>query len=120
MKREKLEEFRAILLNELQSLTEKAGVTIDGMSSQMQNFSDVADRAYMEAQRGLTLRLRDRERKLMMKILDALHRIDDGTYGICEECGQPISEERLRARPVTTLCIDCKKDQEEEERLRGE
>jgi DnaK suppressor protein len=65
------------------------------------------------------LRIRDRERKLISKIKEALDRLDQGTFGICEECGEDISEERLKARPVTTLCINCKKRQENEERLKG-
>ena len=120
MEKEKLEAFRAILLDQLNTLLKTSGVTIEGMSREKLGVWDEGDRASLEAHRGLILRLRDRERKLMMKIMEALRRIDEGTYGICEECGRPISEERLKARPVTTLCIDCKRDQEEEERLRGE
>jgi DnaK suppressor protein len=65
------------------------------------------------------LRIRDRERKLISKIKEALERIEDGTYGYCEACGEPIGEKRLRARPVTTLCIDCKARQEKQEKVRG-
>jgi DnaK suppressor protein len=65
------------------------------------------------------LRIRDRERKLIGKIKEALERIEQGTYGICEDCGEEISTERLKARPVTTLCIDCKKTQETEEKVKG-
>jgi RNA polymerase-binding transcription factor len=63
------------------------------------------------------LRLRGRERKLLKKIEDAISRIDSGTYGICESCGEKISIKRLEARPVTALCIDCKTRQEEEEKI---
>jgi DnaK suppressor protein len=66
------------------------------------------DRASLEADRNFLLRVRDRERKLIQKIDEALKRIGDGTFGICEVCGEEISEERLRARPVTTLCLNCK------------
>jgi DnaK suppressor protein len=62
------------------------------------------------------LRIRDRERKLIFKIQEALTRIDEGTFGICEECGEEIGIERLKARPVTTLCIECKSSQEVEEK----
>jgi DnaK suppressor protein len=65
------------------------------------------------------LRIRDRERTLIGKIREALERIEDGTYGICEECGEEITAERLKARPVTTLCIECKKRQETEEKVKG-
>ena len=70
----------------------------------------------MESNRNSVLRIRDRERKLIFKIQDALRRLDDGNYGICEECGEEIGIERLKARPVTTLCIECKSSQEIEER----
>jgi DnaK suppressor protein len=73
----------------------------------------------MESDRNFELRIRDRERKLISKIKDALDRIEEGTYGICEECGENISDERLKARPVTTLCIDCKKKQENQEKVKG-
>ena len=76
----------------------------------------VTDRASLEGNRNLTLRIRDRERKLIVKIDEALGRIDDGSYGKCEECGQDIGIERLKARPVTTLCIECKSLQEAQER----
>jgi DnaK suppressor protein len=66
------------------------------------------------------LRLRDRDRKLIRKIEEALERIEDGTFGICEECGEEIGIPRLKARPVTTLCIKCKSKQEEEEALLGQ
>jgi len=64
--------------------------------------------------------MKDRDRNLIVKIREALDRIDQGTYGICEECGEEISERRLMARPVTTLCIDCKTRQEEDESRHGE
>ncbi|HEX7372865.1 MAG TPA: TraR/DksA C4-type zinc finger protein, partial [Thermodesulfobacteriota bacterium] len=80
------------------------------------SFPDPTDRANLETDRNFLLRIRDRERKLIGKIKEALARIDDGTFGICEECGDDISEERLKARPMTTLCIDCKTKAEEEEK----
>ena len=89
------------------------------MTDQRENFPDPTDRATMESDRNFTLRIRDRERKLIAKIRDALDRIEEGTFGICEECGEDISSERLEARPVTTLCIECKKKQENDEKARG-
>ena len=68
----------------------------------------------METDRNFTLRIRDRERKLISKIREAMDRIEDGTYGYCEICGGEIGEKRLKARPVTTMCIACKSSQEEE------
>ena len=69
---------------------------------------------------GFTLRIRDRERRLIRKIQAAIQRLDEGTYGICEDCGEDISIPRLKARPVTKLCINCKARQEEGENIRGE
>jgi DnaK suppressor protein len=90
--------------------------TVSRMTDPKENFPEPADRAALESERNATLRIRDRERKLIGKIDEALQRIEDGTYGKCKECGERIGRERLRARPVTTLCIDCKEDQEAGER----
>jgi DnaK suppressor protein len=81
--------------------------------------ADPLDKAVAELDLDLHFHMRERERKLFLKIREALARIDEGTYGICEECGRDISFTRLKARPVTTLCIHCKKRQEAEERRRG-
>ena len=83
-------------------------------------FADPADRASAESDRAFTLRIRDRERRLIRKIQAAIQRLDEGTYGICEDCGEDISIPRLKARPVTKLCINCKARQEEGENIRGE
>ena len=112
MNKKKLESFRKLLNERLDELLEQAYETVDSMSDQKGNLPDPSDRATLESDRNFPLRIRDRERKLIGKIKDALERIDNGTYGICEECGEEISEKRLRARPVTTLCIDCKKKEE--------
>lgn len=80
---------------------------------------DVVDKAAVELDLDLNIHMKERERKLFLKIREALGRLDDGTYGICEECGKDISFTRLRVRPVTTLCIHCKKKQEVEEKVRG-
>jgi DnaK suppressor protein len=89
------------------------------MSDLKENMPDPTDRATLESDRNFTLRIRDRERKLIGKIKDALERIENGTYGICESCEEDISDERLKARPVTTLCIACKQKQEDEEKIKG-
>ncbi len=78
--------------------------------------ADPSDRASLESDRNFVLRMRDRERKLLAKIDEAFARIDNGTYGRCEECADQIGLERLKARPVTTLCISCKSLQEARER----
>jgi len=77
---------------------------------------DPTDRASMETDRSRALRLRDRDRRLIGKIQEALERLEAGTFGVCESCGGPISPARLRARPVTTLCIECKREAEGAER----
>lgn len=116
MDREKLEYFRSILNEEMRSLLEDAGKTVSEMTVDSTNFPDPNDRATQESDRNFELRIRDRERKLINKIKDALDRIDDGSFGTCELCGEDISEARLKARPVTTLCIDCKMEQERKEK----
>jgi DnaK suppressor protein len=82
------------------------------------NFPDPTDRASLESDRNFQLRIRDRERKLIQKIREAIERIDAGTFGICDECGEEIQMERLLARPVTTYCVDCKQRLEVEEKAR--
>ena len=120
LKPEKLEVFRAMLIQKINELLSEAGKTVSEMTSSKENFPDPNDRASLESDRNFELRIRDRERKLIMKMQEAIKRIDDGVYGICEACGGPISEKRLMARPVTTECIDCKTKQEKMEKLKGE
>jgi len=117
MNEAKLEYFRGILKDEMQSLLDEAGKTVSEMTSDTTNFPDPNDRASQESDRTFELRIRDRERRLINKIREALERIDDGTFGICDLCGEEISEGRLKARPVTTLCIDCKIEEEKKEKI---
>jgi len=117
--KKKLTYFRKLLNERYEELLDEANKTVSGMTTHKENLPDPSDRASLESDRNFTLRIRDRERKLIGKIREALDRIENGTYGICEECGEEISTERLKARPVTTLCIDCKKRQENEERVKG-
>jgi DnaK suppressor protein len=119
MNQDELKFFRNQLEKMLSDIQEKGQSTIEDMSGSSQSYADPADRASQESDQFFTLRLRDRDRKLVNKINAALERIDDGTYGYCESCGEQISIPRLKARPVTTLCIECKSKQEDEERLRG-
>ncbi len=107
--------FRRLLRQRMQELFFEAGRTVEGMDEE-ENFPDPTDRASLETDRNFTLRIRDRERQLIFKIQEALRRLDEGEYGICEACGEKIGLARLKARPVTTLCIDCKSSQEVEER----
>jgi len=116
MRARELNSFRKLLNERRQELMTEASRTVDGMGENREQFPDPTDRASLEGNRNLMLRIRDRERKLITKIDEALGRIEDGSYGKCEECDQDIGIERLRARPVTTLCIDCKSLQEAQER----
>ncbi len=111
--------FKEFLTNRLADLIDQADDTVEGMTNQKENFPDPTDRASHEANRNFMLRIRDREHKLINKIKDALERIELGTFGICETCEEDISIDRLKARPVTTQCIDCKTKEEALEKSLG-
>ena len=115
-----METYKSLLTQKINELLSEAGKTVSEMTNGKENYPDPNDRASLESDRNFELRIRDRERKLIMKMQEAIKRIDDGVFGICEVCGGPISEKRLMARPVTTLCIDCKTKQEKQEKLKGE
>ena len=119
MDQKKVDYFKELLQSQLDELIKDALKTLNGMTNLKDNFPDPTDRASLETDRNFLLRIRDRERKLIEKIKEALERIDNGTFGICEVCGKEIGEERLKARPVTTQCIDCKKKQEAREKAKG-
>ena len=119
LKEENIEYFRKLLTKSLEELLEHANVTVSDMVAPKENLPDPTDRASFESDRDLILRIRDRESKLIKKIKLALDRIEDNTFGVCEQCGEDISIARLQARPVTTLCIDCKTKEEAAERARG-
>ena len=93
--------------------------TLTDMNTQSGNIPDPNDRASVESDRSFELRLRGREQKLMEKINEALGRIEEGTYGVCDECGENITVKRLEARPVAKFCIDCKTMQEQQEKEQG-
>jgi len=114
-----LEAFKEQLQQKREDILSEAGKTLSEMTDQNQNVPDPNDRATIESGRSFELRIRDRERKLLSKIEEALQRVEDGEYGICEGCGDEIGLKRLEARPVTTLCIDCKTAQETKERSQG-
>jgi DnaK suppressor protein len=104
-------------LNELLKKDKDTPVSrVVGVSEQAPDFTD---QATFESDMDLNIHMKERENKLIFKIKEALERIENGTYGICEMCGEEISEVRLKARPVTTVCITCKKNQENQEKLRG-
>ena len=119
MKSEDIDFFRTLLTNRLNELLGHADKTVSGMTSQKENFPDPTDRATLEADRNFMLRIRDRENKLIKKIRKALERIEEGTFGVCESCGEEIGMERLKARPVTTQCIECKTKEEAMEKALG-
>lgn len=119
MRKEKLIFFKNLLQKRLEELLAEAGSTVKDMSGTEDIFPDPVDRASLESDRNFLLRIRDRERKLIIKVKEALARVENGTFGICEQCGEEISEERLKVRPVTTFCINCKQEQEDAEKLMG-
>ncbi|MGC1402667.1 MAG: RNA polymerase-binding protein DksA [Thermodesulfobacteriota bacterium] len=120
MNAKKLSFFKKLLHEQRNALILEAQKTVSGMTDSKENFPDPTDRASLESDRNFMLRIRGRERKLILKIEEALERIEDGSFGTCEKCGEDISEQRLKARPVTTLCIDCKKREEVLEKARGD
>lgn len=119
MKKKDIEYFRELLTNRLEELLSHADDTVVDMTAQKENFPDPTDRAALEADRNFMLRIRDREHKLIKKIKKTLQRIESGTFGECETCGEDIGIARLKARPVTTQCIECKTKQEATERSLG-
>lgn len=116
MNKAQLEHFRQLLLAWKRELMEEVDRTMLHMKDDAANFPDPNDRATQESEFGLELRTRDRERKLLKKIDSALARIDDGSYGYCEETGDEIGLRRLEARPVATLCVEAQERRELAER----
>jgi DnaK suppressor protein len=115
-----LEHFRTILSSWKRDLMEEVDRTVTHMKDEAANPPDPNDRATLESEFALELRTRDRERKLIRKIEEALKRIDDGSYGFCLETGEPIGVKRLEARPVATLCIEAQERRERRERQYGD
>ncbi|MGB0664467.1 MAG: RNA polymerase-binding protein DksA [Pontibacterium sp.] len=111
--------FRAILNDWKKQLMEEVDSTIHHLQEEGSNFADPSDRASQEEEFSLELRTRDRERKLIRKIDEAMERIDDEDYGYCDACGIEIGIRRLEARPTATMCIDCKTLAEIKERQVG-
>jgi DnaK suppressor protein len=119
MDKDNLDFFKNLLKQRLEDLLNQADNTVSGMTDQRENFPDPTDRASLETDRNFMLRIRDRESKLIKKIKKALDRIENDSFGICESCGEDISIERLKARPVTTQCIECKTKEEAMEKALG-
>lgn len=116
MSAEQLAHFETILTSWKRELMNEVDRTVHHMQDEAANFPDPNDRATQESEFGLELRTRDRERKLLRKIEAALARIEDGTYGFCDETGEEIGLKRLEARPVATLCLEAQERREMAER----
>ena len=114
-----LEFFRHLLTQWMEKLLEHADDTVERLLDSRENLPDPLDRASAESDRTWTLRIRGRESMLIKKIRNSLEAIETEDYGICEDCGEEISLERLKARPVTSLCIRCKTKRESVEKLTG-
>ena len=120
MSTRQLDYFRNKLIDWKTSILEESRGTIQGMQKDTRNIPDAADRASEETDRAIELRTRDRQRKLITKIDAAIRRIDDGSYGYCEETGEPISLRRLDARPIATLSLEAQERHERKERVHRE
>ena len=119
MEEKDLDFFRQLLTQWLEELLNRADDTVEELLDSQENLADPLDRASVESDRIWTLRIRDRESFLIKKIRQSLEDIENGEYGICEDCAEDISIERLKARPVTSYCIRCKTKRESVERLTG-
>ena len=119
LKGKKKDYFRKLLSGQLDELLGKNSHTAGSVADTTEKSLDFTDQATQESDMDFNIHMKERDSRLVAKIKEALERIEDGTYGICDECGQTISEERLKVRPVTTMCIKCKRKQENDEKLRG-
>jgi DnaK suppressor protein len=109
--------FRQKLVRWKEDILKEAKDTIAALQAENENHPDIADRASSETDRAIELRARDRQRKLIAKIESAIARIDEGSYGYCEETGEPISLKRLEARPIATLSLEAQERHERNERV---
>ena len=117
MNERQLEYFKQKLLNWKEDILRESRETLAHLQTETENHPDLADRATSETDRALELRTRDRQRKLISKIDEALRRIEDGSYGYCEETGEPIGVARLEARPIATLSLEAQERHERRERV---
>jgi DnaK suppressor protein len=117
MSERQLEYFKLKLLNWKEDILRESRETLSHLQTDTENHPDIADRASSETDRALELRTRDRQRKLISKIDEALRRIEDGSYGYCEETGEPIGVARLEARPIATLSLEAQERHERRERV---
>ena len=117
MNQRQLEYFKQKLLKWKEEILRESRETLSHLQTETENHPDVADRASSETDRALELRTRDRQRKLISKIDEALRRIEDGSYGYCEETGEPIGVARLDARPIATMSLEAQERHERRERV---
>ena len=117
MNERQLEYFKQKLINWKEDILRESRETLSHLQTDTENHPDIADRASSETDRALELRTRDRQRKLISKIDEALRRIEDGSYGYCEETGEPIGVARLEARPIATLSLEAQERHERRERV---
>jgi DnaK suppressor protein len=120
MNERQVDYFKNKLMDWKNAILDESRVTIEGMQQDTRNIPDSADRASEESDRALELRTRDRQRKLIVKIDSAMRRIEEGSYGYCEETGEPISLKRLDARPIATLSLEAQERHERKERVHRE
>jgi DnaK suppressor protein len=111
--------YRELLIERLNLLLVEANSMFGGIARLKNESPDPLDKASLEADRNFTVRIKQREKKFIREIKHALRRLDEGTFGLCELCGENIPEERLKVYPMTTLCIQCQREQETKERVRG-
>lgn len=119
MRKKDLEFFKDLLTRWLDELLDKAYYMAVGFRKSDDHLKDPLDRAVLDSERNFTFLMRDRERMLINKVKESLEDIENGVYGICEDCGEEISIERLKARPVARRCIRCKSEQEKIEKVIG-
>lgn len=117
MNERQLAYFKQKLLDWKEGILQESRETVTHLQSETENHADLADRASSETDRALELRTRDRQRKVISKIDEALRRIEDGSYGYCEDTGEPIGLQRLEARPIATLSLEAQERHERRERV---
>jgi len=120
IQKEELDYFKEMLTNQLEGLLGSASHMVTELLYVGEKFTDALDQATYESNRRTTLRIKDRESRLIRKIINALKLIEEGNFGICEICGEEIDIARLKARPVTTHCIQCKRKMEADEKIHQE
>jgi DnaK suppressor protein len=117
MDKKQIAKFKKVLLEEKERIMNNNSKSLDDIKVDADDLPDETDLAQSEINQNLAFKLRDRDRLLLSKINEALSKIEDGTFGVCEDCEEPIEIRRLEARPISTLCISCKEVQEHKEKI---